>query len=306
MDKGTPFKYNLHVYGGTEYMGRGFEKRVASLLPKLDQYQCYMIPGPTKALTDIKKDGRPIIVWMHNTPSQFNVDVTLFLKHDIFKNMLRYIIVPSEFHKQETAKELELELDKILVIPNAIENYNYNPEKFNNPKEIKLIHTSSPDRGLVVLLEAVKKIDTDFRLEVYNTYDPDLNEFVYQDDRVFFYGRTPRDTVKDSTERSHIFAYPSTYPETFCLSLAESMAAGLLPLYSEYGSLMEVSGGHGIHYPFVEDENKHAEVFAEKLTQTIDLVKSGSWNPEEQIKYINNKYSWDVFKENWISLHNQL
>ena len=313
MNKGTPFRYNLHIHGGTEYMGKGFEKNILPVMSKLEQYQCYMIPGPTKALTDMKKDGRPILLWMHNTPSQFDKNLFAYLKHNIFLSMLKYIIVPSEFSKQETAKELNIELDKIIVIPNAIENYKYDSSKFDNPKQIKLINTSSPDRGLEVLLKAVEKVDRDFRLEIYNMFDPDIMQIEQDekiiesfDSRIFFYSRTPRATVKDAVEKSHILAYPSTYPETFCLSLAESMAAGLVPIYSEYGALMEVSEGRGTHYPFIDDKDKHAEVFAEKLTQAIDLVKSGSWNPEEQINYINNKYSWDAIKQHWLELHDKL
>lgn len=214
--------------------------------------------------------------------------------------------MPSEFHKKETIEQLSLHPSKVYVIPNAINKYSYNPKKFDKPDKVRLINTSSPDRGLSVLLEAVKKIDVDFRLEVYNTYDPDLSDFKFKDDRVFFYGRTPRDTVKDATERSHIFSYPSTYPETFCLSVAEAMAAGSLPVYSEYGALMEVTGGRGVHYPFEESEEKHAEVFAEKLTAAIETIKSGSWDPSEQIEYINNKYSWANITDEWLKFEQQL
>lgn len=303
---GTPFRYNTHVYGGTEYMGRGFEEKILPILPKLQNYQCFMMPGPVKALSDMAKDGRPILLWLHNTPIQFDSSTVYFMKHRIFRDLLSYIIVPSEFHKEETIKQIDIHPSKIYVIPNAINDYVYNPQKFNKPDKVKLIHTSSPDRGLTVLFDAVKKIDVDFRLEIYNTYDPDLNELKLKDDRVFFYGRTPRATVKDATEQSHIFAYPSTYPETFCLSIAESMAAGLLPVYPDYGALMEVSDGYGMHYPFEDDEEKHATIFAEQLTKAIETIKSGSWNPEEQIKYINSEYSWERNKEYWLELHNKL
>lgn len=306
MNMGTPFRYNTHVYGGTEYMGRGFEEKILPTMSKLNDYQCYMMPGPVKALTDMAKDGRPILLWLHNTPIQFDDSLIYFMKHSIFRDLLKYIIVPSEFHKKETVKQLDIHPSKIYVIPNAINDYVYNPQKFDKPNKVKLIHTSSPDRGLLVLFEAIKKMDIDFRLEIYNTYDPDLSELKLKDDRVFFYGRTPRATVKDATEQSHIFAYPSTYPETFCLSIAESMAAGLLPVYPDYGALMEVSGGYGTHYPYLEGQEEHAIIFAEQLTKAIETIKSGSWNPEEQIKYINDKYSWAKITEEWLKLEQLL
>ena len=42
------------------------------------------------------------------------------------------------------------------------------------------------------------------------------------------------DELKKSLASSHIFPYPSTYRETFCLALLEAMSAGLLCVHPNY------------------------------------------------------------------------
>jgi glycosyltransferase involved in cell wall biosynthesis len=299
-----PFVYAKEVYGGTEYMARTWEKLVLPHMVNMDKYLCMLAPGITLDSNGVEKDGREVIFWLHNTKSQFNPDyIEKVLGHQSVLDKIAYIIVPSMWHKLWTAEEMNIPLAKIKVIPNAIFPLTYRPDKFDRVKQVKIVHTSSAYRGLPILMNSLKAIDFDFRLEVYNDYNPDLH---YHDDqdtidkRVRFYWKTPKRTVMEAVENSHILAYPSIYLETFCLSLAENQSAGNLCVYPDLGALPEVGDSRGIVYEFQDDVAKHEKIFTEALNLAIEKIYKGEWNPEEQVSSINERYSWEKITQEWI------
>lgn len=297
------FQYNTQAFGGTEYMGRGFEKHILSKLPKLDNYLCVIAPGTPPTFEEMYASTKPIIFWLHNTPTQFGENELRFLSDYRFIKNLKYMIVPSESAKLEVIQQTVIPAEKVYTIPNAIDQLKYDSNKFNKPTKIKLINASSPDRGLNVLLNAVSLIKDNFELNIFSKFNPMETPGYEPDPRINFYGFSYKGTVLKHYEDSHIHVYPSTYSETFCISQAEAMSAGLLCVTSDIGALPEVSGGHTTIYPYESDNNKHIEVFAEKLSEAINTIKSGNWNPEEQIDYVNKNYSWDAIKDKWLEFH---
>jgi glycosyltransferase involved in cell wall biosynthesis len=300
------FAYNKEYFGGTEYMGRGFEKNIIQSLPKLKKYLCAMAPGSTPSFESMYATKKPIIFWLHNTPNQFGKNEQKFLSDIRFINNLRYMIVPSESSKQEVITQTPIPAEKVYIIPNAIDPLKYNPKKFDKPNNIKLINTSSPDRGLDVLLNAISIIDLNFELDIFSKFNPMQYPNYIPDPRINFYGFSYKGTVLKHYEAAHIHAYPSTYPETFCISQAEAMSAGLLCVTSDIGAIPEVSGGYTTIYQYTEDKETHTKIFAEKLKEAIEAVKSGQWNPEAQIEYINNKFSWNAIRDKWLEFHELL
>lgn len=302
------FDYAKHVHGGTEYMARGFLNKIYPSLPKFENYQCIIMPGTIQPLSTLVSDGRKIILWLHNTPTQFHPDAQKVYFHSAkFWELVKFVIVPSQIAKDFVLRDLpNVDPDLIKVIPNAINPANYNPDKFKNISKVRLIHTSGPDRALPILMNSLRYVESDFRLDIYNDFNPDIYPDTPIDKRAMFYGRTPRAAVQEAFEQAHIFVYPSVFEETFCLSLAEGMSAGCLPVYSSFGAVPEISGGRGFMYGAPTDHEEHAKLFAKNLDEAIQLVLSGNWDPTEQIEYINNKYSWDAIAQQWAQLHEEL
>ena len=300
------FSYNPNAFGGTEYMGRTWHKYVAKDAPKFHNYISLIIPGIMPHPEYLYTSNKEIIVWMHNTPQQFDADKTDILRHPEFLKRLKCFVVPSEEHKKLTLLEIPVEPEKIIVIPNAIHPLNYNPEKFKAPKKIKLINTSSPDRGLDVLLNSLTLLKEDFELDIFSNFNPSIYPDINPDPRINFYGFSYKRTVLRHYEAAHIHAYPSTYPETFCISQAEAMSAGLLCVTPDLGALPEVSGGKTTIYPYTEDRMEHMKVFAEQISKAIEQVRSGNWDPTEQIEYVNKTYSWEAIKNKWMEFHETL
>lgn len=302
--KRIPFAYVDNFYGGTEYMGRNFHKNILNDVPKLNEYLSIIIPGLTPQTDILLKWNGEIILWLHNLVEQ--IAMTDILKSPLLKQKLKYIIVPSEFHKQKSIEEFNIEPEKVYVIPNAIYPLQFNKEKFNKPNKIKLVHTSGLDRGMEILIDAIEYVDRDFELEIYNSFNPDFYPEYTPDPRIKFFGTTPKSTVIKAVESAHIHPYPSIYLETFCLSQVEAMSAGNLCVYSNHGALPEVSNGYGMPYDLPATREEHTKAFAEKLTLAIDTIANGEWNPEEQVKYVNETYSWENIKKQWLKFHELL
>jgi glycosyltransferase involved in cell wall biosynthesis len=263
------------------------------------------MPGVVPSLADIVMDTKQTILWFHNTPTQFHVDAQrIYFQNNKFWEKIKYVVVPSQIAKDFLLRDLpNVDPDKVVVIPNAIIPAEYDADKFNNPGKVKLIHTSSAERSLPILMESLKYVEEDFRLDVYNDFNPDLHESLPIENRVMFHGKTPKAAVQEAFGKAHIFVYPSIFEETFCLSLAEAMSAGCLPVYSNVGAVAEISNKSGLIYEAPEDYDEHVKLFAEKLTEAIKLIKTGNWNPEEQVNLINKKYSWEAIKTHWLEFN---
>lgn len=317
------FMPNIHHFGGTEFMVKNFKEKVMPFIPKIKNYNCILLPGKiSEEYDNYLKSEKEIIIWMHNLIEQFgnenetgNKLVQKYLNSQDFVKKIKYLIVVSEYAKQEILNTTMVDESKIIVIYNAIDPVLNDFNRFKNVENVKIIHTSSSERGFEILAKSLKYIDRDFRLNVYNDIHPDIYHVdpiikeIYKDKRLFFYFKTPKKTIMDDLSKSHIFAYPSIYKETFCLSQVEAISSGCLPIYRNYGSLEEVSLKSGIFYEIEESlhfSENHYKIFAEKMTQGIDLVKSNYFNIKNNSEEINNKFSWKNFKQSWINLHEKL
>jgi glycosyltransferase involved in cell wall biosynthesis len=298
-----PFEWNHEESGGTEYMARNFREKILPYTPKLRDYLSIVVPGIVPHENDLYNSTKQIIMWIHNTPSQYTEEALAILRNPKFLDKIKYFVAVSESGKQEILNKINIEPERIYVIPNAINPLQYNPIKFNKPDKVKLITVSSPDRGLAILLNSLPFVKEDFELDVFGSFNPDKFSELTPDPRINFYGFSSKATVHKHYEAAHIHTYPSIYIETFCISQVEAMSAGLLCITPDTGALPEVSNGYTTIYPYESDNNKHIEVFAEKLSEAINTIKSGNWNPKAQIEHVNKNYSWDAIKDKWLEFH---
>jgi glycosyltransferase involved in cell wall biosynthesis len=296
------FNFSKDHFGGTETMARGFLSKILPEMKNIQNYTCIILPGSFPDVTTMGINGEKYIFWIHNNLDQFTNRIDEILNNTLIrKNTERYIAV-SGYEKYMLSKELNVSLDKITVIPNAIETITPTPDKFNNIDKVKIIHASSQDRGLEVLLKAIPLIEEDFELNIFNNFYPDLphkfNLDGVNDPRVNFYGKTPRKIVYKFFADAHIHAYPSIYPETSCLTQMEALSAGCYTVHTDLGALPETSMGHGKMIPIHE---LTPERYAEELTKAIKTIKQNGYDYTKQVKDIEDNFTWDKAKQNWLA-----
>lgn len=177
-----------------------------------------------------------------------------------------------------------------------------------------LVYTSTPFRGLEVLLEAFPLVQAqlaDARLLVHSSlgvYQVDESEDAYRDlyrrcrtqHGVEYRGGVSQPALAKALKGALCFAYPSTFPETFCTAALEAMAAGCLAVLGDLGALAETTEGLAELVPVSSDRTEYAHRFAERL---VALLSRGPQalapRLESQRRHLLETATWPRRAEAW-------
>ncbi len=162
---------------------------------------------------------------------------------------------------------------------------------FDAEHPIRLIYHTTPHRGLEILVPVFEELynelldhDIHITLDVFSgfgvygwnerdaPYEP-LFMSCRKHPAITYHGAQDNMTVRRALERSHIFAFPSIWPETSCLALIEAMASGTHVVHSNLAALPETAAGCTTIYPFITDRDVHAGVFYDALKQAIERYR---------------------------------
>jgi glycosyltransferase involved in cell wall biosynthesis len=211
---------------------------------------------------------------------------------------------------------------KTQVIKNACLGVEQRPIVGKKDK-IKLCYTSTPWRGLDVLLDAWEIAKpTDCELHIFSSTKIYGKDFAistagnYQElfDRcktiegVVYRDFTPNEELRKELHIFDILAYPNTFEETSCITVIEALSAGLRVVTSNLGALPETTEGWARMYPYLMDKQKHAEVFALILVEEIEKVRNGQLDLhlEQQKQIYAPKWSWNKRINEWTNFLNTL
>jgi glycosyltransferase involved in cell wall biosynthesis len=289
--------------GGTERMGRELERRLGAEL--LDRFQ--IIPARVRQLDP----ARIRILWLHNTA--VDPEAESALARGGWRRFHRLVFV-SHHQMQSFIETYAIPWERCAVLLNAIVPI---PRHEKPPAPIRLLYTSTPQRGLDILHAVFCRLaekHQDIELEVFSSFklygwdDADapfepLFKRLREHPRIKWHGARPNQEVREALQRCHLFAYPSTWQETSGIVLMEAMSAGLLCVHPNYGALSETAAGLTMMYQWSPDKNLHAGIFARKLDEAIVLLKT---DPERvrqltamQSGYANHVFAWDRRAAEW-------
>lgn len=260
------------------------------------------------------------IFWAHDLPNDPASEV---LKDEGWKKFHKLVFV-SNWQMQAYINHYRLPWSRCIVLQNAIEPIPYNSNKINGSEKIKLIYTPTPHRGLEILLPVFDKLCEKYNnleLDVYSSFKlygweerdkqfEALFKYCEEHPKINYHGAVSNDEVRKALQESHIFAYPSIWPETSCRCLLEAMSAGNICVHSNYAALPETSANWTYMYHLHEDKNEHAKILYTILTSAIDDIKL---NPAEvmnrlmtQKSYVDIFYCWENRALQWSALLNML
>jgi len=195
---------------------------------------------------------KPNILWQQNSYDQANL-VPWFKDKNNHKKYDWYVF-NSHWCYEKFRMMFDIPTSKCLVIKNAIDKIE--PRKLEHTKgdPVKLIYTSTPWRGLNVLLAAMQLVkNTSVHLDVYSSTQVYGDQFKSANDKQFqelyeqakalhnvsYIGYKPNEFIKDNLKNYHMFVYPNIWEETSCIAAIEAMAAGLYCITTDYGALFE-------------------------------------------------------------------
>ena len=265
---------------------------------------------------DLIENDQINILWMQHFVNQKEA---LNLGSKEFIDKIDYIVFNSNWNFEKFQYQFKVPENKSLVIKNAIKKIEYKEkpkDKFN------LIYHSTPWRGLANLLKIFKKIKLD-NIElnvcsstkvygekfnkVYGKQYETLFEECKNTKNVNYLGFKNNNEVIDLLKKTHIFSFPSIWPETSCISAIESMAAGCEIVTTNLGALYETCAPFGTLVGFDRNLDNLEKKFLNTLVKSIENF----WSKENQTKLklqrdtINNTYSWDIRSKEWENFFNE-
>jgi len=302
---------NKNARGGTELMQ---ERLHSSIDPDLlSKFQ--IIPSRVRELEDDKKK----ILWLHDLP---NDPESSHLSDAKSRERFDKIVCVSDWQMQLYNLISNVPYSDCIVIKNAIDPIPIQKKEYNGT--INLIYHTTPHRGLEILVpvfEELCKLHDNIHLDVYSSFEiygwkdrdvqyQELFDRCRAHEKISYHGSVSNEEIREALVRSHIFAYPSIWPETSCLAVIEAMSAKNIVVCPNYAALPETCSNFAMMYPYTENKNAHAVQFAHTLNNAIESIKNNidGLDPylDFQKQFFDYFYSWSKRKLEWENLLNSI
>jgi len=299
-------KINNECFGGSENQLRLLLKH----LPDESFKDINLILNNTNH--DLIEKDKINVLWMQHFVNQEEVKN---LGSKDYVNKLDHIVFNSNWNFEKHQYQFKIPENKSLVIKNAIENI---PVHEKPKDKISLVYHTTPWRGLVHLLKVFKNLNLkNVELNICSStiiygkkFDRILGkqyENIFEECKntknVNYLGFVENNKIINLLKNMHIYAYPSIWPETSCISAIEAMAAGCEIVSSNLGALYETCAPFGTFVTF----DSNFENFEKKYQKVLEKSIENFWSEENQKKIklqrevINLTYSWSTRSKEWLS-----
>lgn len=291
--------------GGTEMMKRGLAERLPPELSDDFQVICSRV-------RELEED-KIRIYWLHDLPE--DPETNHLHKQESRDRFHKFVFCGQwQYYRYQHALGMPYD-NKSIVIETAIDPI---PAAEKSKDEIRLVYSSTPQRGLALLVPVFEKLAEKYDnivLDVFSSYkiygweDADkqfepLYERCRNHPRINYHGFATNDEVRQALQKAHIHAYPSIWTECNSRSVIEAMSAGMLCVHPNYGGLIDTSGGLNFMYQGHHDHNMHANIFYHSLDNAIQVVNT------EQVQtylklvkmYADSRYNWTKITQQWVDL----
>lgn len=303
---------SVNSNGGTELVKRGLGERLEKASPGiLDDFQ--IICSRVREL----KDDKIRIYWLHDLPED---PETNHLSKKDSRDRFHHLTFCGEWQYNRYRDYLGIGYsEKHSVIDNGIEPIELLPK----PKdEIRLIYTSTPQRGLAILVpvfEALCEKYDNITLDVFSSFGiygwkesdkpfEDLFEKCRQHPKINYHGFQPNAIVREHLQKAHIFAYPSIWMECNSVATMEAMSAGCLVVTPNYGGLVDTTGKITMMYQGDSDPQVHAQKFYNSLDHAISIAQNEQTVSYTKFvkAYADSRYNWNNVTFQWMTLLTEL
>lgn len=242
-----------------------------------------------------------------------------------YEKRINNVVCSSEWHKNYIYQTnfLKFKKDAVSIIPLGIDKslYAISTEK----ERYKVMYNSSPDRGLDTLVNMWDEITRRVpQINLYVTYGwdsmrtwgeeikkkADLHESttfknIEEYTNIHFTGRLTKKELVQHQLSSELLLYPNThFYETFCLSVLEAQAAGMVVVTTDAGALSTTTlrdsnflltgtGGNKFY------DNEYINIVENLLNNPEELKRKGEINRNT---IMNGDYDWEDIAKQWESL----
>ena len=259
---------------------------------------------------DLLEKKRVNVLWMQHFVNQKEAQN---LGSKDYVDKLDFIVFNSNWNFEKFFYQFKVPENKSLVIKNAIEKIEFEEK----PKDkINLIYHTTPWRGLVHLLKVFKSLNLEnvelnvcSSTKIYGKKFDNIYAKKYEDvfneckntKNVNYLGYLENHKIIQLLKKMHIYAFPSVWPETSCISAIESMALGCEVVTTNLGALYETCAPFGTLVSFDRNFDNLEKKYGKALLNSIKNYWSEKNQKKLKLQYetINATYSWDVRSVEW-------
>lgn len=205
------------------------------------------------------------------------------------------------------------------IVPEDFASYDGNLER--NPKRV--VYMSAHERGQQLLYKVwpdVIKAVPDAELHCYygwagydhiNRNNPERmawkNQLIATGEKlanVYDHGKINHDQIVQEIFKSGVWAYPTGFPEVYCITGVKAQAGGAWPVVSNFAALKEtVKYGDKVEVPELDNHigkwtqkevDEYTQLLIERLQNPIDEK-----NRQEMMNWARNEMSWASTAQQW-------
>jgi glycosyltransferase involved in cell wall biosynthesis len=216
------------------------------------------------------------------------------------------IVVGSEWQAWNQHMRAGIPIEKFSVHHLGVLLHHFRGEQPERHRH-RLVYTSQARRGLRVLLQLFPQIRAEvpeaelhvFGYEYANAEIPEIAGA--REPGVYFRGRVGKGELARELRSAAVMAYPTKFPETFCLSIAEAQAAGLPVVTSDLAALRErvEPGVDGFLIRGWPREAAYEKAFIEAVVRLLHDDELWRRMGEEAVTRARRDYDWDRIAAAW-------
>ena len=261
---------------------------------------------------DKRDEFNVLVVWrMPQFVGQFKAKKMFIDMHDqLPTNVVKPYKNATYLFKSQYHKDQYQNIDNYAIIGNGIDVSQFEPAK---KKPYSVIYPSAYYRGLETLLKfwpEVKKEVPEATLDIYYGW----NSWVGLEGEDDFYkrmvkklkemeklgvkehGRVDHKTLAKKYAESKVWAYPTEFPEIWCITAVKANLAGCKPVITDVAALKE-TGGPNADY-IVTDKIYSNEYAQEKFIKKLIKALKEEHDTAEQVAWAK-QYDWSEIAKQW-------
>jgi len=248
-----------------------------------------------------------VCLWTHDLPESYVYDKLMQALPNIDR-----VFALTEWHKQIIKQKFPNVPEKYWFFArNGVNTEYYDVEVKRNP--YKLIYSSTPFRGLDVLLEVFPNIreyvpqaelHVYSSMQVYGARTEEREEYkalyalASNMPGVYYHGVVTRKELAKAMKSSSLLAYPNHYPETFCITAIEAITAGTPIVTTHLAALPEtIPKGCAV---LIDGDSKSYEYKQKFIDAVVGILKNPALWEEMHKACQGHDFTWETVSKEWV------